>query len=92
MADKEHPSARCKHYDICRRDIEGNPADGLCILHSTDATKDAHAFTQALALHRERYGDNFARFVFPTIANFNGAVFSKDADFSETTFSKGANF
>jgi hypothetical protein len=103
MADKEHSSAQCKYYDICGRDVEANPADGLCILHSTDATKDADAFAEALALHRERHGDNFARFVFPTIANFyeatfserayfGGATFSKDADFYEATFSEDADF
>jgi hypothetical protein len=69
MANKEHASAQCKYYDICSRDIEGDPADGLCILHSTDAAKDVGAFTEALAAHRERYGDDFGGFVFPTIAN-----------------------
>lgn len=56
MADKEHASAQCKYHDVCGRDVEGDPADGLCILHSTDATKDADAFTKALAAHREHNG------------------------------------
>jgi uncharacterized protein YjbI with pentapeptide repeats len=90
MANKEHASAQCKFYNICGRDIEGNPADGLCILHSTDATKDAHAFAEALDIHRERHGDKFARFVFPT--DIDIATFSKGADFHGAMFSKGATF
>ena len=92
MADKEHASAQCKHYDICGRDIDDNSAYGLCILHSTAVTKDAYAFAEALAIHRERHRDNFARFVFPTITSFREATFSEGADFGGATFSKGADF
>jgi uncharacterized protein YjbI with pentapeptide repeats len=103
MADNGYSSAQCKYYDVCGRDIEGDAADGLCILHSTDATKDADAFAEALAKHRERNGDKFIAFVFPegvgcrTItfsegADFSGATFTKDADFSGARFSEGANF
>jgi hypothetical protein len=92
MAVKEDASTQCKYYDVCGRDIDGNPADGLCILHSIDATKDARAFGEALAIHRKRHGDNFARFVFPTITNFGGTTFSEDANFFQATFSEDANF
>jgi hypothetical protein len=92
MANKEHASAQCKYYDICSRDIEGDPADGLCILHSTDAAKDVDAFTEALAAHRERYGDDFGGFVFPTIANFHTATFSEGANFRWAMFSEYADF
>jgi uncharacterized protein YjbI with pentapeptide repeats len=103
MVNKEHASPQCQHYDICGRDVEGHPAEGLCVLHSTDAAKDARAFAQALASHRERNGERFIGFVFPERTNFTGATFSGNADFenatfrgaalfTRATFSKGANF
>jgi uncharacterized protein YjbI with pentapeptide repeats len=84
--------SQCKHYDICGRDVEGDPADGLCILHSTNLAKDTHAFTEALAAHRKHKGDNFSQFVFPDTAVFSGATFSKRAYFSDATFSEAALF
>src|SRR5215510_13430203 len=92
MANEEHSSAQCKYYDICGRNVEVNPADGLCILHSIDATKDAHAFAEALATHREHNGNRFTAFVFPGRADFGEATFSGDADFAMATFSGGADF
>jgi len=92
MANEEHSSAQCKHYDICGRNVEGSPADGLCILHSTDSAKDAHAFDKALATHRERKGDRFVAFVFPGVTDFSGVTFSGDTDFSGVTFSRDADF
>jgi uncharacterized protein YjbI with pentapeptide repeats len=95
MANKEYASAQCKYeYDdaICGWDVEGNLADGLCILHSTDSAKDAHAFAEALATHRERKGDRFTGFVFPEIADFRGATFSGSADFQGARFSGSADF
>jgi len=86
MANKEHASAQCKYYSICGRDVEGNPADGLCILHSTDSTKGAYAFAEALATHREHHGDRFRAFVFPEEDDFFRASFGEMADFSSTTF------
>jgi hypothetical protein len=84
--------SQCKHYDICGRDVEGDPADGLCILHSTDLAKDTHAFTEALAAHRKHKGDNFSQFVFPDTADFSGATFGGEASFYHATFSEKANF
>jgi uncharacterized protein YjbI with pentapeptide repeats len=93
MANKEHASAKCKHYDFCGRDIEGNPTDGLCILHSTDPAKDTHAFAEALAEHRKReYGDYFINFVFPGRADFRDITFTRNADFSGATFNDRADF
>jgi uncharacterized protein YjbI with pentapeptide repeats len=92
MANKVSSSAQCKHYQICGLDVEGNPAEGLCILHSTDPAKDTDAFAEALATHRERTGDNFTDFVFPGIADFARATFSGAADFSGATFSGAADF
>jgi uncharacterized protein YjbI with pentapeptide repeats len=94
---------QCKYHKYCDRDVEDDSVDGLCILHSTDPAKDTHAFAEALVIHRERHGDNFARFVFPSRADFAGATFSeraifdgatftKEARFSHATFSKGASF
>src|SRR5215469_13282297 len=94
MTNKEYSSApvpQCKHYDICGRDSEGNPADGLCILHSTDAAKDAHAFAEALATHRECKGNRFFAFVFPGGADFRRVTLN-EADFTGATFSGRANF
>jgi hypothetical protein len=92
MTNKECSSAQCKYYDICGRDAEGNPADGLCILHSTDATKDVQAFAEALATHRKRNGDNFVGFIFPGSANFAGTKFGEGANFHGATFTEEANF
>jgi uncharacterized protein YjbI with pentapeptide repeats len=92
MADKEHAGAQCKYHHVCGRDIEGNPADGLCILHSTDPAKDARAFAEALAFHREHHGDSFIAFVFPGRADFAGTKFSGAASFSGATFSGLAVF
>jgi uncharacterized protein YjbI with pentapeptide repeats len=61
-------------------------------LHSIDPAKDARAFAEALAVHRERHGDRFSRFVFPGTASFREATFSEDVDFRKTTFSKDADF
>jgi hypothetical protein len=61
-------------------------------LHSIDATKDVHAFTEALAAHRKRHGDRFIAFVFPKRADFFGTTFSERANFSNATFSKHAGF
>jgi uncharacterized protein YjbI with pentapeptide repeats len=84
--------SQCKHYDICGWDVEGDPADGLCILHSTDPAKDTHAFAEALAAHRKHKGDKFSQFVFPDTADFSGATFGGEASFFYATFSKGADF
>jgi uncharacterized protein YjbI with pentapeptide repeats len=108
MADKAHTSPQCRHHGICGRDIEGNPADGSCILHSTNPAKDADAFAAALAIHRERHGDNFTWFVFPEAtnfiatnfmmkwfgegANFLGATFTGDISFYEARFRKSVSF
>jgi Pentapeptide repeats (9 copies) len=83
---------QCTYHDICGRDVEGNLAHGLCILHSTDAVKDARAFDEALALHRKSKGDNFFRFVFPGEVDFNSARFAGDVDFTMATFTGHAGF
>jgi uncharacterized protein YjbI with pentapeptide repeats len=92
MAKEEYTSAQCKYYQICGRDVEGNPADGVCILHSTDSAKDADAFAEALAAHREHKGDNFVSLLFPGKAAFYKATFSGEADFAGATFSGEAYF
>ena len=93
MTDREHPSTQCRDYRICGREIEGNPADGSCILHSKDPAKDVRAFAEALALHRERHGDNFTWFVFPEDAdNFVMKRFHEGADFTRATFTGDISF
>ena len=92
MANKEHASAPCEYREFCGRDGERDLADGLCILHSTDPAKDAHAFADALAIHREHHGDSFFAFVFPGGADFAGATFSEGVSFYGATFSGEANF
>jgi uncharacterized protein YjbI with pentapeptide repeats len=83
---------QCKYHEVCNRDVEGNSAEGLCILHSTDPAKDTHAFAEALAAHRQRKGDDFSRFFFPGRADFYRATFSEGADFRFATFSGEADF
>jgi uncharacterized protein YjbI with pentapeptide repeats len=88
---------QCKYYyECCRRDVEDNSAEGLCILHSTDSAKDIRAFANALATHRERNGENFANFVFPGETDFRGvtfiATFTEGADFIGATFTQEAGF
>jgi Pentapeptide repeats (9 copies) len=83
---------QCKYHEVCNRDVEGNSAEGLCILHSTDPAKDTHAFTEALDVHRERNGDRFTRFVFPEMVDFRMTTFRKGVDFNSATFYKGVNF
>jgi hypothetical protein len=92
MVNKGDAGTQCKYYAVCDQYIESNPVDGLCILHSIDATKDADAFAEALATHREHHGDNFTAFVFPGEVDFGGATFSGAASFSGATFSKHAFF
>jgi uncharacterized protein YjbI with pentapeptide repeats len=84
--------AQCKYYEYCSRDVEDNSAGGLCILHSTDSAKDTHAFAEALAAHRERYGDNFSHFVFPGETDFGGITFTKKTTFAQATFTGEAIF
>lgn len=58
----------CKDHYFCGRDVEDGSVEGLCILHSTDPSKDKHAFIEALAIYREQkgeYGDYYINFVFP---------------------------
>jgi uncharacterized protein YjbI with pentapeptide repeats len=103
MTDNEHIGTQCRNYRVCGRAIEGNPADGWCILHSTDPVKDVRAFAEALILHRQRHGDNFTWFVFPEAtdfmmkwfsegANFFGATFTGDISFYEARFRKSVSF
>jgi uncharacterized protein YjbI with pentapeptide repeats len=82
----------CKYHEICGQDVEGNSAEGLCILHSTDPAKDTHAFAEAVAAHRERNGDNFSRFVFPEMLDFRMAAFNKGVNFDSATFGNEVNF
>jgi hypothetical protein len=95
--------SECKYHEFCGRDVEDNSAEGLCILHSTDPTKDADASAVALATHHERNGECFIYFVFPERADFRAATFSKvalfgaakflmEAEFSGATFTEGAFF
>jgi uncharacterized protein YjbI with pentapeptide repeats len=83
---------QCKYHQYCGRDVEDNSADGLCILHSIDPAKNADAFAEALAAHRERNRNNFIRFVFPRKADFSGITFHRLARFDGTTFTQGARF
>src|SRR5437773_2054198 len=94
MSDGERGNSmpQCRLYKFCGRDVEDKSVDGLCILHSTDSAKDAHAFAKALATHRKLKGDSFISFVFPGRASFDDATFTKGADFSGATFNRGASF
>jgi hypothetical protein len=89
---------QCRLQYSCGLDVEDDLAEGLCILHSTDPSKDTHAFAEALATHRDQNGNNFCHFVFPEALHFlediKGIedIFTKEVDFSQATFSKGISF
>ena len=58
---------QCQHHEICGQDVEGDPAEGLCIFHFTNPFKDKHAFAKALTIYREHEGNNFSQFVLKSI-------------------------
>jgi uncharacterized protein YjbI with pentapeptide repeats len=76
----------------CGLAAEGNPAHGLCILHSTDVTKDTRAFNEALALYRKSQGDDFNNIVFPGEPDFTSVHFDKNANFTMATFAGRVSF
>src|SRR5262249_22098735 len=86
------PMPKCSFYEICKRDVEGNLEEGLCILHSRDQTKDESGFAEALEEHRKERGDNFLYMVFPKKVDFSQAKFIKKVDFRGAGFPQGAFF
>jgi uncharacterized protein YjbI with pentapeptide repeats len=97
---RNSPVPECKYHYTCGRNVEDSSAEGLCILHSTDPSKDTHTFAEAFAAHRERNGNNFHYFVFPKAYYFPGNtitedienIFTKEVDFLGATFSNGISF
>ena len=100
MTDKEYSSGQCRDYRICGRDVEGNPAEGWCILHSTDPAKDIRAFAEALISIVSNMGIISTGLSSQEATNFvwkpgsaraptsSGATFTGDVSFYEATFNK----
>ena len=87
--------ATCKYESDeyrCPWESDETSGDGFCILHSPNPEKNREAFAKALAAHREKHGDIFIGFVFPTTFTFKNTEFSGNARFEHTTFSGDANF
>jgi hypothetical protein len=83
---------KCYDHAICGLDDAADPDAGFCILHSKNPAKDAHAFAEALAAHREKHGETFTRMVFPRAADFTGVTFATPAFFHGALFLGAANF
>jgi uncharacterized protein YjbI with pentapeptide repeats len=93
----------CRYHQVCGLDAAENSSLRLCILHTTDSTKDQKAFDDALAQHVKNKGDDFRWFVFPgpyfldrqlkfRDAKFNSAIFVEFAYFENVTFDGTTDF